>query len=212
MKLLCILITLTFVNVSPIMTAGYANAVFVTNKHIKKAFDENLEGLKTAILNTIIGPKSMETISLMWAAPEQANFRFRIDHDDQFIVDLLENIAIADQEAVQLAIFQATNIPAPQRGPNENYTISALDMLSVTRFGKIDYLTSHLLRDEISRGTPEFRNLYTICRLTGLKRSLRAPYAYIKTAVIDPPGNVCTLTSDDGIFQYKPENGFIVEV
>ncbi|XP_050435375.1 uncharacterized protein LOC126842403 isoform X8 [Adelges cooleyi] len=40
MKLLCILITLAFVNVSPIMTSHYANSVYITNKYIKEAFDK----------------------------------------------------------------------------------------------------------------------------------------------------------------------------
>ncbi|XP_050435301.1 uncharacterized protein LOC126842385 isoform X1 [Adelges cooleyi] len=122
MKLLYILITLAFVNVARIMTAHYANSVFITNKYIKETFDADPDGLATAISNIINdNNKTIATLNSMLAIPEKANFWITIEHDEPFINNLPEHIAIADEEAVQQAIFNVTNIPVPQLGSNETW-------------------------------------------------------------------------------------------
>ncbi|XP_050435411.1 uncharacterized protein LOC126842440 [Adelges cooleyi] len=164
MKLLCTLITLAIVNVSPIMTAAYANSVYITNKYIKDALDTNPAGLETAISNIINGDKSIEQINLMWAIPDKANI-FRINHDQSFIMILPEHIATADQEAVQEAIFQATNIAKPQLGPNENYGNSSLPQLGEYRRRILGQVTKNVFFAAVGKGTQDLDNLKGICRL-----------------------------------------------
>ncbi|XP_050435348.1 uncharacterized protein LOC126842394 isoform X5 [Adelges cooleyi] len=170
MKLLCILITLAIVNVAPIMTADYANSVYITNKYIKEVFDR-----------------------------EKANI-FSIDHDDSFIMNLP-----ADQVAVQEAISQVTTIPVPKLGPNQNFENDSLIQLGEERRSITGKVTKNLLIAAIGKGTPRFRNLTEICRLIGLLRSMQSPDSYIKTAIVDQDNFVCTLTSQNGRFQYIPD-------
>ncbi|XP_050435362.1 uncharacterized protein LOC126842401 [Adelges cooleyi] len=212
MKLLCILIALTFVNVSPIMTAGYANSVYTTTQYIKKANDTNPAGLETALLNIINGDRSIETLNLMLATPEKAIIGFTIDHDDSFISNLPEHIAIADQMAVQNMIFQVTNIDVPSLGPNENFGNVLVGILADQRRGIIGKIIKKLLIAAIDKGTPRFPNLNEICRLLAVVRSIRFPDAYIKIAVVDPSENCCKLTSRNARFRYKPRRGSIEAV
>ncbi|XP_050435345.1 uncharacterized protein LOC126842394 isoform X2 [Adelges cooleyi] len=204
MKLLCILITLAIVNVAPIMTADYANSVYITNKYIKEVFDRDPDALATAIYNIIYGDNTFDVISLMLAIPEKANI-FSIDHDDSFIMNLPEHIAIADQVAVQEAISQVTTIPVPKLGPNQNFENDSLIQLGEERRSITGKVTKNLLIAAIGKGTPRFRNLTEICRLIGLLRSMQSPDSYIKTAIVDQDNFVCTLTSQNGRFQYIPD-------
>ncbi|XP_050435303.1 uncharacterized protein LOC126842386 [Adelges cooleyi] len=64
MKLLCILITVATVNVSPIMTSLYSDSVYITNKWIKEAADKQPAGLETAISNLINGGISIDPAGL----------------------------------------------------------------------------------------------------------------------------------------------------
>ncbi|XP_050435352.1 uncharacterized protein LOC126842397 [Adelges cooleyi] len=212
MKLPCILITFAFINISPIMTSNYANSVYITNKYIKEVSDTDPIGVEIAITFLLNGDKTVETISLMLAVPEKANFRLRIDHDDPFIMNLPEQIAIADQVAVQEAISYFTNIPVPQRDPNENFANDMLGTFGEQRRAITGKLTKNLLVDEISFGTPEFPNISKICRLIALVRSIRFPDAYIKTADVDHSEKYCKLTSRNDSFIYKPLMGNIVAV
>ncbi|XP_050435323.1 uncharacterized protein LOC126842389 isoform X16 [Adelges cooleyi] len=213
MKLLCILITLAFVNVVPIMTADYANSVYTTNKYIKEVFDRDPTILKTAISNIIDGDKTFETLNVMLAIPDKANYWFTIEHDDSFLSNLPEHIAIADQEAVQQAISQVTDIPVPQLGPNENFENDSLAQLGVARRRITGVITKNLLIEAIDDGTPGFFNLDEICILIGLLRSMQHPDNHIRTTSVDPDGSECTLTSRNGnIFRYKPHLGYIVAV
>ncbi|XP_050435302.1 uncharacterized protein LOC126842385 isoform X2 [Adelges cooleyi] len=146
MKLLYILITLAFVNVARIMTAHYANSVFITNKYIKETFDADPDGLATAISNIINdNNKTIATLNSMLAIPEKANFWITIEHDEPFINNLPEHIAIADEEAVQQAIFNVTNIPVPQLGSNENFENDSLLQLGEARRRITGYVTKNLL-------------------------------------------------------------------
>ncbi|XP_050435331.1 uncharacterized protein LOC126842389 isoform X23 [Adelges cooleyi] len=196
MKLLCILITLAFVNVVPIMTADYANSVYTTNKYIKEVFDRDPTILKTAISNIIDGDKTFETLNVMLAIPDKANYWFTIEHDDSFINNLPEHIAIADQEAVQQAISQVTDIPVPQLGPNENFENDSLAQLGEARRRITGEVTKNVLIEAIS-----------------LLRSMERPDTYIKTASVDPAGYECILTSQNGnTFQYRAHHGYIAAV
>ncbi|XP_050435357.1 uncharacterized protein LOC126842399 [Adelges cooleyi] len=214
MKLLSILITITFVNVSPIMTGEYAISVKKTNKHIREAYGGDPDGLETAISNIINADKTFGTLNLMLAIPDKANFRFTIEHDEAFIINLPENIAIADQKAVQEAITQVTNIPVPNNDPNENYENDrhTLTWLGEERRIIMGFVTLTLLEDAIDKGTPGFTNLKEICILIGLLRSIQFPDSYIKTARVDQDDNVCMLTSQNGRFHYKPHGGYIAVV
>ncbi|XP_050435308.1 uncharacterized protein LOC126842389 isoform X4 [Adelges cooleyi] len=213
MKLLCILITLAIVNVAPIMTADYANSVYTTNKYIKEVFDRDPTILKTAISNIIDGDKTFETLNVMLAIPDKANYWFTIEHDDSFINNLPEHIAIADQEAVQQAISQVTDIPVPQLGPNENFENDSLAQLGEARRRITGEVTKNVLIEAINEGTPEFPNLDEICILIGLLRSMERPDTYIKTASVDPAGYECILTSQNGnTFQYRAHHGYIAAV
>ncbi|XP_050435377.1 uncharacterized protein LOC126842405 [Adelges cooleyi] len=214
MKLLSILITVAFVYVSPIMTGEYANSVCSTTNHIREAYCTNRDGLETAILNLINGNKTFGTLNLMLAIPDKANFRFTIQHDESFIINLPENIAIADQKAVQEAIFQVTNIRVPDLGHHENYDNdrSTLFWLGEDRRRIMGYVTKIVLINAINKGIPEFTNLNEICILIGLLRSMRFPDSYIKTARVDQDDYVCILTSLNGRFHYKPYNGSILLV
>ncbi|XP_050435330.1 uncharacterized protein LOC126842389 isoform X22 [Adelges cooleyi] len=211
MKLLCILITLAFVNVVPIMTADYANSVYTTNKYIKEVFDRDPTILKTAISNIIDGDKTFETLNVMLAIPDKANYWFTIEHDDSFINNLPEHIAIADQEAVQQAISQVTDIPVPQLGPNENFENDSLAQLGVARRRITGVITKNLLIEAIDDGTPGIPYLTKVCRLLGLLRSMRFPDSYIKSVNVEL-GVHCILTSQNGSFLYRKLVGFIVEV
>ncbi|XP_050435359.1 uncharacterized protein LOC126842400 isoform X2 [Adelges cooleyi] len=211
MNLFCILITLALVNVSPIMTGEYANSVYITNQHIKDAFDRDPAGLEAAVLNIINGDKPMETINLILAIPETANI-FLIDHDEPFIANLPEHIAIADQEKVQEAISQVTRFPKPELGPNENHENDSLLQLGEDRRRITGIATKNVLIAAIDKGRPEFLNLTEICRLFGLLRSIRFPYAVIKRVDVDHSGDYCILNSRTGRFQYRRHNGIIVEV
>ncbi|XP_050435361.1 uncharacterized protein LOC126842400 isoform X3 [Adelges cooleyi] len=211
MNLFCILITLALVNVSPIMTGEYANSVYITNQHIKDAFDRDPAGLEAAVLNIINGDKPMETINLILAIPETANI-FLIDHDEPFIANLPEHIAVPDQVAMQEAIFQATNIPVPQLGPNENYENDSLLQLGEDRRAITGKIIKKILIDAIHRGAPEFTNFTEICRLLGLHISLRLPNSYVKTAEVDHSENCCTLTSQNAQYKYRPHYHTIVAV
>ncbi|XP_050435339.1 uncharacterized protein LOC126842391 isoform X5 [Adelges cooleyi] len=214
MKLLGILLTITFVNVSLIMTGEYANSVCTTTNYIKKVYGTNPDGLITAILNIINGNKTFVTLNLMLSLPDKVNFRFTIQHDEAFIINLPENIAIADQEAVQEAIFQVTKIPVPKLGRNENNSNDrrTLSILGESRRKTMGYITFTLLKAAISRGTPGFTNLKEICILIGLLRSMQFPDSYIKIARVDPDDNVCMLSSQNGRFHYKPHDGYIAVV
>ncbi|XP_050435353.1 uncharacterized protein LOC126842398 [Adelges cooleyi] len=211
MKLLSILITITFVNVSPIMTGEYANSVKKTNKHIREASIKNPKGLETVISNIINGDKTFETLNFMLAIPDKANFRFTIQHEESFITNLPENIAIADQKAVQEAIFQVTGIPVPNLRCNENYENDrrTLSWLGDSRRMYLSFVTQNVLTDAIDKGTPGFTNLKEICILIGLLRSMRFPDSYIKIARVDQDDNVCMLISQNGRFHYKPYDGYI---
>ncbi|XP_050435366.1 uncharacterized protein LOC126842402 isoform X4 [Adelges cooleyi] len=147
MKLLCILTTIAFVNVSPIMTGEYANLVYTTNKYIREAFDNDPAGLETAISNIINEDKPFETLNLMLAIPEKTNI-FRINHDEPFIMKLP-----ADQEAVQAAISQFTTIPVPKFGPNENFEKDSLGQLGEERRLILGKVTTKLLTDAIENST-----------------------------------------------------------
>ncbi|XP_050435342.1 uncharacterized protein LOC126842392 isoform X2 [Adelges cooleyi] len=204
MKLLCILITLAFVNVSPIMTAHYANSVYITNQYIKEVSDTNPAGLETAISNIINGDKTIETVNLMLAVPEKAVFRITIDHDDTFIINLPENIAIRNQELVQEAISEATEIDVPTLGPNESYVNAWLGTLGDVRRSITGKITKKLLIEAIGDGKPDFPNFPKICLLIALVRSIRYPEARTRTVDVDPSGNFCILTSRDGRFKYQP--------
>ncbi|XP_050435370.1 uncharacterized protein LOC126842403 isoform X3 [Adelges cooleyi] len=209
MKLLCILITLAFVNVSPIMTSHYANSVYITNKYIKEAFDTNPAGLETAISNIINRDKSIVTVNLMWAIPETAKI-FKIEtHGDPFIINLPESIAIADQLAVQKAIYQATKITVPQLGENENFENDSLNTFGEQRRLITGKVTKNALIAAIAKGRPKFANFTEICRLMGLLRSIKFPDDYIRNVDVDHSGNCCTLTSLDGSFKYKRDAGYI---
>ncbi|XP_050426185.1 uncharacterized protein LOC126836646 [Adelges cooleyi] len=214
MKLLCILITLAIVNVSPIMTAEYANSVRTTNKYIRAAFDADPTGLERAISNIVKDDDiTIDTLNLMLVTPEKANFWFTIEHDEPFINNLPEHIAIADQVAVQKAISQVTRIPVPQLGPNENFENDSLARLGQARRCITGKVTKKLLIAAIDEGTPEFPNFTKICRLIAVARSMEFPDLYIKTASVDQAGHVCTLTSqNDNRFLYIPYNGFIAQV
>ncbi|XP_050435364.1 uncharacterized protein LOC126844034 [Adelges cooleyi] len=211
MKLLCILTTIAFVNVSPIMTGEYANLVYTTNKYIREAFDNDPAGLETAISNIINEDKPFETLNLMLVIPEKVNI-FRINHDERFIMNLPMHIAIADQVAVREAISQVTDIPVPQLGPNENFENDSLVQLGEARRRILGKVTKKLLTDAIGRGRPSYPNLKEVCLLIGLLRSMQFPDSYIKTASVDQAGNVCTLTSQNRNFQYTPYLGYIFPV
>ncbi|XP_050435381.1 uncharacterized protein LOC126842408 [Adelges cooleyi] len=151
----------------------------------------------------------MKTLNLMLVIPEKANI-FRINHDEPFIINLPENVAIADQERVQEAISHATNIPVPQRDPNENIENDSLLLLGDHRRQITGKVATNVLIAALDNGTPEFHNLLEICRLIALVRSIRFPDACIRTAVVDHSENACTLTSRNGRFQYRPHMGYIV--
>ncbi|XP_050435336.1 uncharacterized protein LOC126842391 isoform X2 [Adelges cooleyi] len=212
MKLLGILLTITFVNVSLIMTGEYANSVCTTTNYIKKVYDP--DGLITAILNIINGNKTFVTLNLMLSLPDKVNFRFTIQHDEAFIINLPENIAIADQEAVQEAIFQVTKIPVPKLGRNEIYSNDrrTLSRLGISRRVIMGYYTTRVLIYAVDKGTPGFTNLKEICILIGLLRSMQFPDSYIISARVDQDDNVCMLTSQNGRFHYKPYRGYIAVV
>ncbi|XP_050437842.1 uncharacterized protein LOC126844037 isoform X3 [Adelges cooleyi] len=153
------------------------------------------------------------TLAIVNVAPimtEKANI-FSIDHDDSFIMNLpvffcnSEHIAIADQVAVQEAISQVTTIPVPKLGPNQNFENDSLIQLGEERRSITGKVTKNLLIAAIGKGTPRFRNLTEICRLIGLLRSMQSPDSYIKTAIVDQDNFVCTLTSQNGRFQYIPD-------
>ncbi|XP_050437807.1 uncharacterized protein LOC126844007 [Adelges cooleyi] len=123
----------------------------------------------------------------MLAMPDKANFRFTIQHDNSFIINLPENIAVADQKAVQEAIFQVTNIQAPQLGRNETYSNdrSTLSRLGEKRRRIIGNITQNVLITALDKGRPEFSNLKEICILIGLVRNMRFPDTYIKAARVE---------------------------
>ncbi|XP_050435376.1 uncharacterized protein LOC126842404 [Adelges cooleyi] len=211
MKLVCIMITLAFVNVSPILTADYANSVYTTNKYIKEAFDNDPAGLETAISNIMKGDKPFDILNLMLAIPDKANYWFSIEHDDAFISTLPEQLAIVDQVAVQEAIYQVTKIHVPQLGPNENFENDSLVQLGEERRRITGKVTKKLLIAAIDAGAPRFPNLNEICNLIGLLQSMRFPDSYIKSVFVDPAGIFCMFTSLNGRIQHL-DIGLIDEV
>ncbi|XP_050435371.1 uncharacterized protein LOC126842403 isoform X4 [Adelges cooleyi] len=194
MKLLCILITLAFVNVSPIMTY----------KYIKEAFDKDPAGLQTAISSIINGYKSILTCNLMLAIPETANI-FNIEtHSDPFIVNLPEKIAIDDQLAVQEAIYQATKITVPKLSENENFENDSLNTFGEQRRLITGKVTKNALIAAIDKGRPRrFTNLNEICRLMGALRSIKFPDQHIRNINVDESANFCILTSQNDSHIYQ---------
>ncbi|XP_050426454.1 uncharacterized protein LOC126836842 [Adelges cooleyi] len=233
MKVYCnlILITLAIVHVPSVMTVNYANSVLLTNKHIEEAYRINPAGLKTAIQNIINGDATMEKINMMWAIPDAAYLfylpkvtgnaeykaakeellRFknghllRLGHYDEIN-------AVAEQEAVRKEIINVTNIPVPEFDQTKYISNDLLPQLGEERRSIIAEVGKTLLLAELEKFNekPESVDFTYMCRLIGLLRSTKSPYAFTKDVWV-PSKYVCMLLSFDGIrYRYKEAFGKIV--
>ncbi|XP_050444322.1 uncharacterized protein LOC126847910 isoform X2 [Adelges cooleyi] len=189
MKLYCISISLVFVKLLAIVTADYRTSIFVTNLHIKLAFET-------------------KQISLMLAIPEctRAYAEFR---------DLQEPYLIAEQEILQGVIVHITGIPVPQLVGNEDIENHTLDWLGHARRLITSEVTTSLAFDAIGVVGSELviREDFTkLCRLIGLFRSIKFPDSLIQFAEVDIYGT-CSLTTIDGReYKYRRFSGITVEV
>ncbi|XP_050425854.1 uncharacterized protein LOC126836456 isoform X3 [Adelges cooleyi] len=173
---------------------GLAEQEAVQKKPIKKHIDvAEQEAVEPKSLNIIavIGPNE-EYMAL--AKPKAWQEK-----------PIKKHIDVAEQETVEQ---KSLNIHVVL-GPNEG--IGSLPELGADRRLITAKATKSLLLAAIHkvRKVPKSLNLYTMCRLTGLIRSIKFPDEFIKTA--DVINGLCILTSSAGYeYVYKRSLSFIV--